>query len=83
MLEIKLQEIIDRFYNSGINDLELKIFKNGNIELGYWSHNPATILKIKNNNVKDCFFFPARNPSEYVFALKEKRNIIFETVHWI
>jgi len=83
MLEIKLQEIIDRFYNSGINDLELKIFKNGDIELGYWSYNPATMLEIKNNNIKECSFFPAEKPSDYIFASKEKRNIIFETVHWI
>lgn len=80
---IKLQEIIDRFYNNGIDDLELKTFKNGVIELGYWSHMPATILIIKDNNIEDCAFFPQRKPSDYVSAPKEKQEIIFENIHWI
>jgi hypothetical protein len=92
MKQIKLQTIIDKMFESGINDLELNILNKNSIELGYWRFNelgywrfnPSTILKIENNIITYYKFERQKSPDDYIMAgNKEKKQLIFDTVNYI
>ena len=81
--EVTLQEIVDSFHEGGITDLEIKIFNDGHIEIGYWSFSPVTLLKVEDGKVKDCIFSRPIKPSDYFNAPKEKQVIIFNNLKWV
>lgn len=81
--KVNLQEIIDKFYDGGVIDLELKVFLDGHIELGYWQSHPATVLTIVAEVITYCAFGKPKQASDYVNAPKEKQEVIFNNLTWI